>query len=283
MDALRLVATIAPGATVREITRAGGANTNRVFRLVEETGRASVVKIYGTAGRERREHHALEAVAGLAGVPRLIDRGVTPDGTAWAQLTDGGGWSLQSLSKNLDVMAAAGKVLRGVHESSGRITNLEGGIDGDFIATHYRSTIERLGRYRRKLQIAPDVLAAAADAPPPVSSSPGTAHARPTADKFLVSENQEVTLVDWEWATLAPPEWDVSLATWSLSTVHDDEAAEAFLGGYGSSMPRSRLESWTAYHAAVKLLEAGETRDGRLGDLAGTVAALSKAVGVARP
>jgi thiamine kinase-like enzyme len=86
-------------------------------------------------------------------------------------------------------------------------------------------------------------------------------------------------LVDWEWATLAPPEWDVSLATWSIGSIHDEDAVKAFLDGYGGNMSRSRLESWTAYHAAMRLLEAAESRDGRLADLASTVDALAQAVG----
>ncbi len=279
MDAMSLVGTIAPRASVREITTHGSGQYNRVFRLLEESGRATVVKIYATAGRERRERHALEALDGVAGVPQLIDRGVTPDGTAWARLTDGGGWSLRSLTKNLDVMAKAGKVLRGVHDSSANITNLEGGMDGDYIATHFTSTIDRLGRFRRKLQIPAEVLDLAAAASPPVSSKPRTAHTHPTPDKFLVSETGEVVLVDWEWATLAPPEWDVSRATWSLGSVHDEDAVEAFLEGYGWSMPRSHLESWTAYHAAMSLLDAAESRDGRLADLGNMVRSLARAVG----
>lgn len=281
MDALSLVGTIAPRASVKEVTTVGGGQKNRVFRLLEEDGRASVVKIYATPGRERREHHALEAIAGVDGVPQLIDRGVTADGTAWAQLTDGGGWSLKSLTKNHDLLARAGKVLKSVHETSGPITNLEGGMDSAFIATHYGSTVERLGRFRRKLQIPPDVLEAASNAPPPVSSEPVTAHTHPTPDKFLVSESGSVMLVDWEWATLAPPEWDVSLATWSLAKIHDEDAADAFLEGYGGNLPKSRLESWTAYHAAMSLLDAAESRDGRLADLASTVDALAQAVGAA--
>lgn len=280
MDALTLVGSIAPRASVREVTSVGGGNRNRVFRLLEEDGRYTVVKIYATAGRERREHHALAALAGVEGVPQLIDRGVTPDGTAWARLTDGGGWSLRSMPKNRDVIWRAGRVLRGVHDSSGQITNLEGGMDGDYIATHYGSTIDRLGRFRRKLQIPAEVLDAASGAPPPVSGDPVTAHTHPTPDKFLVSESSEVMLVDWEWATLAPPEWDVSMAAWALETIHDADAADAFLDGYGASMNPERLESWRAYHAAMKLLDAGESRDGRLSDLAGTVEALSRAVGV---
>lgn len=280
MDATTLVGTIAPHASVREVTKEGGGQRNRVFRLLEEDGRASVVKIYATPSRERRERHALEALVGVEGVPQILDRGVTSDGTAWAQLTDGGGWSLRSLTKNLDVVSRAGQILREVHDSKGSITNLQGGMDGTYIATHYASTVERLGRFRRKLQISPEVLEAAGNAPPPVSSDPVTAHTHPTPEKFLVNENGQVMLVDWEWATLAPPEWDVSLATWSIGSIHDEDAVEAFLDGYGGDMARSRLESWTAYHAAVSLLEAAESREGRLANLSPTVKSFARAVGV---
>ena len=280
MDALTLVGRIAPRASVREVTRVDGANRNRVFRLLEEGGRASVVKIYATPGRERREHHALEALDGVEGVPRLIDRGVTPDGTAWAQLTDGGGWTLRSLTKNLEVIRKAGRVLRGVHDSQKSISNLEGGMDGEYIATHYRSTIDRLGRFRRKLHIPAEVLEAAASAPPPMSSEPVTSHTNPIPEKFLVSDAGDVMLVDWEWATLAPPEWDLSLATWTLGELHGDDGAAAFLEGYGGEVPRARLESWTAYHAAMRLLDAAEMRDGRLPDMASIVAVLSRFVGL---
>ena len=278
MDALSLVATIAPRASVREITTQGGGQGNRVFRLLEESGRATVVKIYATAGRERRERHALEALDGVEGVPVLIDRGVTPDGTAWARLTDGGGWSLKSLTKNLDVIKRAGQVLRAVHESDGAITNLEGGMDGEYVATHFKSTIERLGRFRRKLQIPVDVLELAAGTAPPVSSPPRTAHTHPTPDKFLVSENGEVMLVDWEWATLAPPEWDLSLAASSLFQLHDQSAVDALLDGYRYDLPKENLDTWTAYHAAARLLDAAESRDGRLVDLSPTVNSLTAAV-----
>ena len=279
MDALTLVARIAPRATVREVTRADGGHRNRVFRLLEEGGRASVVKIYATPGRERRERHALEALEGVDGVPRLIDRGVTPDGTAWAQLTDGGAWNLQTLTKNLDVIRRAGEILRRVHDSKRPITNLEGGMDGDYIATHYSSTIERLARYRRKLQLPQSVLEAAAEAPPPASSEPVTSHTHPTPDKVLVAENGDVMLVDWEWATLAPPEWDLSLATWSLEGIHDTDAVDAFLAGYGTDAPRERLGSWIGYHAAMQLLDAAESRDTRLPDHDRVVADFAKAVG----
>lgn len=277
MDSETLLGTIAPRAAVREVTSTGGGNRNRVFRLLEEGGRASVVKIYDTPGRERRERHALEAIDGVDGVPRIIDRGVTQDGTAWMQLTDGGGWSLSSLTKNHEVLGRAGEVLADVHRSSGAITNLGGGMDGDYVAAHYVSTIQRLGRFRRKLQIPAEVLDAAESVAPPTSSAPVTAHTHPTADKFLVGETGSVMLVDWEWATLAPPEWDVSLATWSIESIHGSDAGDAFLEGYGG-MDRRRLDSWAGFHAAMRLLDAGESRDGKVGDQAALIQTLSSAV-----
>ena len=74
-------------------------------------------------------------------------------------------------------------------------------------------------------------------------------------------------LIEWEWATLAPPEWDLSLVTWRLTRALGQDAAEAFWLGYGASFPQARLRPWIAYHSAMAMLEAAERRDGRLGDL----------------
>jgi hypothetical protein len=79
---------------------------------------------------------------------------------------------------------------------------------------------------------------------------------------------------------IAPPEWDVSLASWQFSKLLGDEAASAFLEGYGAVVSATRLKSWIAYHSAMLMLEAAEKRDGRLQDLAPLVADLADAVGV---
>lgn len=274
MEIDALLRTIAPSATAVDIS-AGG---NRVYRLREESGLTSVAKFYTSPARERRERHALEALSSVGGVPRIINRGIE-EGQAWIQMTDGGTWDLATLGRNLDNVRSAGRVLRGVHESGASLTNLSGSIGDVQIEAHYQSTLERLERFRRRINLPAELLEKAAASGAPVASPSKPSHTRPTPEQFLVAEGGgQVTLIDWEWATMAPPEWDVSLASWQLSNRLGDQAAGAFLEGYGAAVSAGRLRSWVAYHAAMIMLEAAETRGGRLYDLAPLVRSMSDAV-----
>ena len=274
MEIDALLRTIAPTATAVNIS-AGG---NKVFRLREESGQTTVAKVYGSPARERRERHALEALASVSGVPRIVKRGIE-EGQAWIQMTDGGTWDLATLPRNLDNVRSAGRVLRGVHESGASITNLAGTIGNLQIEAHYRSTLERLERFRRRLNIPAGLLEKAAASGAPVASVSKPSHTRPTPEQFLVAEGGgQVMLIDWEWSTMAPPEWDVSLASWQLANLLGDQAAGAFLEGYGAAVSAGRLRSWIAYHSAMIMLEAAETRGGRLYDLAPLVRSMADAV-----
>jgi thiamine kinase-like enzyme len=274
MDAAQMVAGLTPTATIKELS----ASSNRVFRVRSEQGATTVVKVYSTPARERRERHALEALSGLPGVPKVVERG-SNHGMAWIRMADGGAWSLSTLPKNLDTITRAGAVLRGVHESNVAITNLGSGIDAAYVSDHYQSTLDRLERYRGRLGLPAEVLQRAKDSQRvPLAGEPRPAHTRPHPKSFLVSEVGEVTLIEWEWATLAPSEWDLSLATWRFTRDLGRDAAEAFWQGYGASFPQTRLRPWIAYHAAMAMLEAAEQRDGRLGDLAYLVNDLAASV-----
>ncbi|MDH5521256.1 MAG: aminoglycoside phosphotransferase family protein [Acidimicrobiia bacterium] len=254
------------------------AASNRVFRVRSDSGATTVVKVYSTAARERRERHAIEALAGVRGVPQILERG-SNHGLPWIRMTDGGAWSLATLPKNTDTIARAGEVLRAVHDSGADITNLGSGIDDAYVRDHYRSTLDRLERYRRRLGLPAEVLQTAkASDRFPVASAPLPSHTRPHPRSFMVSELGEITLIEWEWATLAPPEWDLSLATWRFTRDLGADAAQAFWHGYGASFPQERLRPWIAYHSAMTMLEAAEQRDGRLGDLAYLVKDLSDSV-----
>jgi aminoglycoside phosphotransferase (APT) family kinase protein len=275
MEFEELFRSISPTATVKDLT-AGG---NRVYRLREESGESSIVKIYKATSRERRERHALEALEGVVGVPRILSRGTTSDGDAWIQMTDGGTWDLGTLPRNLDIVRSAGRVLRGVHESNAQITNLANTIDDESIASHYASTLDRLERFRRRIGFSQELLDAARTAGAPHASPARPAHTHPTPEQFLVTEAGQVTLIDWEWATMAPPEWDVSLASWQLANLQGDQASAAFVEGYGAAVSASRLRPWIAYHAAMMMLHAAENRDGRLHDLASLVRAMADSVG----
>jgi aminoglycoside phosphotransferase (APT) family kinase protein len=274
MNAREIAEKLAPNATLKEL----GAGSNKVFRLREERGGSTVLTVYATPARERRERHALEALEGVHGVPQILERGAT-EGVSWIRVTDGGSWNLASLPKNLDTLRKAGAVLRAVHDSGAAITNLEGGIDGDYVQAHFRSTLDRLERYRRRLGLPADVLERAKGGDnTPAAGRPKPAHTRPYPRNFLVSDAGDVTLIDWEWATLAPPEWDLSLASWRFSREMGVDAAEALWEGYGAAFSPERLNPWIAYHASMMMLDAAEKRDGRLGDLNYLVDDLANAI-----
>lgn len=273
MDALQLVESLHPGTSVRELA----AGANRVFRVTTPTGATSIVKVYPVASRERRERRALEALAGVEGVPRILGNGAEGD-LAWLHMTDAGSWNLASLPRNDDTLEAAGRILRGLHSADASITNLTVGIDADYVQSHFRSTLERLERYRRRFEMDRGVLEKAMEIEPPLATDPVPIHTRPTPNKFIVNEEGKVSLVDWEWATLGPPEHDLTLAVWQFAMHFGEDAAAAFRRGYGAELPESRYSSWVAYHSAVMMLDAAEVREGRLGDLSYLVDELTSAV-----
>ena len=273
MTARGLVERLYPSARIREL--ASGANN--VFRITENEVETSIVKVYPIPSREKRERHALEALSGVPGVPKILNHGVDGE-LAWLKMSDGGSWNLSSLPKNLEVVEAAGRTLRNVHSAQADITNLVVGIDSDYVKSHYRSTIERLGRFRRRFGMQQVVLDRALDIEPPLATDPVPSHTRPTPSKFVVSEDGDVTLVGWEWATLGPPEWDLTLAVWQFAVNHGEDAAAAFRKGYAAELPESRYRSWVAYHSAMMMLDAAEIRQGRLGDLHYLVTDLTEAV-----
>lgn len=273
MTARDLVEGLYPSARIRELA-AGG---NKVFRVTENENETTIVKVYAVASREKRERRALEALAGIDGVPTILNHGLQGE-QAWLKMTDGGNWNLSSLPKNLEVVEAAGRTLRNVHNAQAEITNLVVGIDSEYVKSHYKSTIERLGRFRRRFGMQQVVLDKALDIEPPLATDPVPSHTRPTPSKFVVSEDGSVTLVDWEWATLGPPEWDLTLAVWQFAVNHGEDAAAAFRKGYSAELPESRYRSWVAYHSAMMMLDAAEQREGRLGDLHYLVSDLTEAV-----
>ena len=272
MNARGLVEGLYPNARIRELA----AGANKVFRVVEGES-TSIIKVYTVASREKRERHALEALAGIDGLPSIQNHGIE-DEVAWLKMSDGGAWNLASLPKNLEIVEAAGRTLRNVHNAKAQITNLVAGIDSEYVLSHYRSTIDRLGRFRRRFGMDQVVLDRALDIEPPLATDPVPSHTRPTPSKFVVGESGSVTLVDWEWATLGPPEWDLTLAVWQFAATLGEDAAAAFRRGYAAELPESRYRSWVAYHSAMMMLDAAEMRDGRLGDLSYLVNDLTEAV-----
>jgi aminoglycoside phosphotransferase (APT) family kinase protein len=245
---------LAAGGRIHELTgMERGQAANRVFRIWVGDG-TRIVKVYGTPARERREFHALEALSALSGIPQLIDRGVDED-IHWAIFEDAGRWNLDTLPENPGLARKAGAILRSVHDANPeRLTNLSRGMDQEWVAVDFISTLKRLDRYRRRLELPGEILADAREVRPPFASDARSAHTNPAPDNFVVDDNGKVTLITWEWATVAPPEWDLSKATWLLALNAGAQAANAFQEGYGRTLDEYQLDRWIVYHAAMTLV-----------------------------
>lgn len=258
VDIQTLVAEIAGNDRFQDLTRpTKSLAKNRHYRIWRAGGPV-LLKVYGTPARERRESHALDAFAHLEGIPDKIDGDATGE-FPWALFVDPGQWNLASLPGSGEAAHRAGRVLRGVHDSDpSRLSNLAHGIDEEWIKVDHASTMRRLERYRRRIGMDADLYAAVASMSPPKASPTAAAHTDPTPEHFVVNETGAVTLVDWEWATLAPPEWDLSKAVWLLSTRAGPRAAAALQEGYGRALDPIQMDRWTAYHAAMLLVFEAE-------------------------
>ena len=253
MDVRSLAESLSGGGSFQELTLGEATSgRSRVFRLFTPKG-TRILKVYGSPALQRRESHALQALGGLDGLPVALDRRDDDDAT-WVLFADAGNWNLGSLPENAGLARRAGEILRGIHESGAKISNLARGIDADWIATDFYSALRRLQRYRGRLRLPAEIFVRANAVPPPQASAPMVSHARSAPKRFIVDDGGAVALVGWEWATLAPPEWDLSRLVWLLASEVGDRAAAAFQEGYGRELGRSELERWTVYHSAMLLL-----------------------------
>ena len=248
VNARSIAESVAGGGRFQELTLGEAGGGNRVFRLFAPDG-TRILKIYESHGHQRREFHALQALGAVDGTPALIDR-YEDETTTWAMFADAGKWNLGSLPENEGLARRAGAI----HDSGAKVSNLARGIDADMIATDFYSAIRRLQRYRGRLRLPADLFARASAIPPPPATEPKVCHAKVAPRRFVVDDGGSVTLIGWEWATLAPLEWDLTRAVWLLSTRVGDRAAEAFQEGYGRALRRGEVERWTVYHIAMELL-----------------------------
>jgi len=251
---------IAAGATLQHLSSPKPAEgANHVYRIWRDEGTV-IFKTYGSSSRDRRETHALDALQNVPGVPKVLTRGVD-EGTHWAIFVDGGKWSLETLPENPGLAEKAGETLAAIHDADdGAFSNLTRGIDEAWIATDLASTLKRLERYRRRLGISGETLDIARDVPPPHATEPKVSHTKPVARKFVVDDKGVLTLVNWEWATLAPPEWDLSRAAWSVAMHEGPSAADGVMRGYGVTIDPEQLDRWIVYHAAQELLHLADQR-----------------------
>lgn len=258
MDPYSLARKYAAGGTIQELT---GVHTrvtpNQVFRIWHGSD-SVVLKIYGAEALSRRERHAINALRDWGHVPEILDSGSTRD-LHWVVLADAGRWNLETLPENPGLARTAGKILKELHDADpATLSNLERGIDPEWVAVDFQSTLRRLDRYRARIGLSPEFIEAAKTLNPPFANDPVAAHTDPVPRNFIVDDEGTVTLIDWGAATLAPPEWDLTRAAWAIGVHAGPAAAAALFDGYGKTVDGVLLDRWIVYHAAqtlVRLIE----------------------------
>ena len=257
---MKLAEQMSVGGRIQELTSAERLmGTNRVFRVWTTAG-TGILKVYGTPARERRESHSLEALSGIEGMPTIVDRGVEEETTYWTLFDDSGQWNIGALPENARTASRAGAILRAVHDTStDAMSNLSRGIDQEWVSVDFMSTFRRLERYRAKIGYRPELLERARAVRPPFASEPRVAHTNTIPENFLVDDEGAVTLINWEWATLAPPEWDLTKSLWLMNLKAGPDAAAAFGTGYGRSIDPIQLDRWIVYHSSMMLVYEAES------------------------
>ena len=258
MDPQTLARRLAAGGTVQELTSPSSQmNANQVFRIWRDPDTV-VLKVYGADARQRRERHALNALADWEHIPEILDSGST-ENLHWIVFSDAGQWNLETLPENPGLARTAGRILRKLHETDKElVSNLERGIDQEWVAVDFQSTLRRLDRYRSRVGVSAELIEAARSVNPPFASEPVLAHTDAVPRNFVVDDSGTVTLINWEWATLAPPEWDLTRAAWSLGRHAGPIAAASLFDGYGKVIDGVLMDRWIVYHAAQTLVHHTE-------------------------
>ncbi|MFV1970173.1 MAG: aminoglycoside phosphotransferase family protein [Acidimicrobiia bacterium] len=260
LDPQSLARRLAAGGTIQELTATTSqVNANQVYRIWQDS-ESVILKVYGSDARQRRERHAMNALQDWGHTPKIRDSGST-QGLHWIVFADAGRWNLETLPENPGLARTAGQILRELHETDkSLLSNLERGIDQEWVAIDFQSTLRRLDRYRARVGISHDFIEAAQSVNPPFANEPVVAHTDAVPRNFVVDDEGAVTLINWEWATLAPPEWDLTRAAWSIGMHAGPIAAAALFDGYGKSIDGVLIDRWIVYHAAQTLVQHTEQR-----------------------
>ncbi len=254
-----------------------GSGVGRLYRVWDGT-ETSLVKVYSSVSAERREHQALDALADLPGLPKVVRRG-QENGTPWVVFEEPGRWNLASLPESISLGRKAGKILATLHaHDAGHLSNVAHGIDSDWVNSDYPSTFKRLERYRGRLHLPAEVVASALEIAPPTAGPAVIVHTDPNPEQFMVDDHGNVTLFHWEWSTLGPREWDYSRLLWLTRLKAGPDSAAGVIEGYGHVLSVEELERWTVYHSGMMLKQAVEVADQQLRGADWLVKELTRAV-----
>ena len=91
MDAMDIARQLARGGRVHELSGYAG----RTFRLFAPHA-TTILTVYRSSSLQRREQRALESLADVEGLPKVIEWSVDTE-AAWGLFEDAGAWNLATL------------------------------------------------------------------------------------------------------------------------------------------------------------------------------------------
>ena len=91
MDAMEIARHLARGGRVHELS----GHSGRMFRLFAPHA-TTILNVYRSSALQRREQRALETLAGIEGLPKVIEWSVD-EASAWGLFEDAGAWNLATL------------------------------------------------------------------------------------------------------------------------------------------------------------------------------------------
>ena len=248
-------ACLPPGWVIQETLAI--TPVSRTWRVLAD-GRQAVLRVDEPLARRLGLNRAAEP-----GVLRTVaDAGLGPacldaDATGGWLLTEwlpGGSWSAADLREPANLRRAA-RLLRRVHDlpPAGPVLDLAAAIDryaalgGTPAAGPARVARDQLARCR------------SADATAGVADCPCLCHNDPTPGNFIALTDGSLRLIDWEYAGLGDPAFD--LAGLAVGAALDPSGDDILLGAYRGRQPEpgelARHGAWKAFCRSLGALWTG--------------------------
>lgn len=238
---------LAPGSLEGAASQALASISNRNVR-VEHGGAAYVVRLPGLASFVDRavEGRNARAAAALGIGPGLV----LFDAASGAMVTKAVAGARPLAARDLHdpaTLARIARTLRRLHDGDGFAGRLD---PAEKIALYAKRLRGRPGQdAAAALALVPAALALAAEAA--ASGRLAPCHNDPVPDNLL-DDGRTVTLVDWEYAGLNDPLWD--LAYLAVEGGLDAAGEDALLAAYGAAALRPRFAAQKALCTAVSAL-----------------------------
>ncbi len=238
----------------RELTGDGrpvplAADERRYFRVWDSQS-SRVIKIDRSHRSHDRELSVIDALDGVLGIPFVLDAGQVDD-WYWISFADPGPWNLTSL-RNSEVGARIARTLRQVQELP-----LDGFpqpvLTNALIQSEYTSALRQLRPLRGRLHIEKSLIDGLFGIPAPGGSSPRPAHLGAKTRQTFIDEGGNVTLMGWEDAGIAPPEWDLTQVLMGLDET--SRTGSTFSKDTRLNQGPIDLHRWIIFHSVRELLK----------------------------